>query len=117
MKAGAIVLKFGGSVLRSDAAYAAVATGIARWRGDGLQVVAGVSARAGRTAALLAGCHVAGADPSPFAVAARAALGELEGASLLGLELDRRGIDAAVLDPAALGLRALGPPLYADPVD
>src|SRR5262245_38390994 len=115
--AGVIVLKFGGSVLRSAAAYAAVATEIARWRDAGLQVVGGGSARAGRTDALLDECRAAGSDPSPFAVAARAALGELESASLLGLELDRRGIDAAVLDPAALGLRALGPPLDADPVD
>jgi homoserine dehydrogenase len=115
MTAGVIVLKFGGSVLRSATAYAVVATEIARWRADGLQVVAVVSAQAGRTDALLAECHAG--EPSPFAVAARAALGELESASLLGLELDRRRIDAAVLDPAALGLRAVGPPLDADPVD
>jgi len=117
MTAGVIVLKFGGSVLRSAAAYPAVATEITRWRGDGLQVVAVVSALAGRTDALLAECRASGSEPSPFAVAARAALGELESSSLLGLELDRCGIDAAVLDPAAIGLRALGPPLDADLVD
>lgn len=118
--ARAIVLKFGGSVLRGAASLPAVAAEIRRQRAFGQQVVAVVSALAGRTDALLAECRAAGIE-APFAIAARAALGERECAALLGVELARGAPASArepmVVDPAALQLRAVGAALDADPVD
>lgn len=114
--AAAIVLKFGGSVLRGDQPWPAVVAEIGRHRALGRGVLAVVSALPGRTDALLAECGRAAAVASPLAVAARAALGELESATRLGVELARAAIDSAVLEPAAIALRALGPALDADPV-
>lgn len=114
-----IVLKFGGSVLRDAASLPAVGAEIRRHRAHGLQVVAVVSAMAGRTDVLLGECRAAGLD-APFAIAARVALGERECAALLAVELARGVVPARepmVADPAALQLRAVGPALDADPVD
>ena len=110
-----IVLKFGGSVLRSPATLPRAVHEIHRWRRDGVRVVAVVSALAGRTDALLAECHSASESLSPHATAARVALGEFESSALLGLQLDAAGIPAAVALPAALGLVASGDALDADP--
>lgn len=109
-----IVLKFGGSVLRSPATLPRAVHEIHRWRRDGVRVVAVVSALAGRTDALLDDCSTASETLSPHATAARVALGELESSALLGLQLDASGVPATVVAPAAIGLVATGDALDAD---
>ncbi len=111
-----IVLKFGGSVLRDDASLRLAVHEIYRWRRDGYQVVAVVSALAGQTDALLRhACDICD-FAAPNAVAALVSTGEQHSAALLGLHLDRAGVPACVLTPGAIRLVAGGPPLDADPV-
>ncbi len=108
-----IVLKFGGSVLRTESDLARVVHEIYRWRCDGWCVVTVVSALFGRTDELFYECASCVDDPSPCATAAHVATGELHAASLLGLALDRAGIAATVQHPAAIRLLAEGEPLDA----
>lgn len=120
------VLKFGGSVLRDEHTMADAAREILRCRERGHGIVAVVSALHGVTDALLQRTHVvqhrisdaSGPDQprSDAALAAIAALGEHESAGWLALQLSLLGQPAAVLTPAALLLRAVGPALDADPV-
>ncbi|HEX5010599.1 MAG TPA: hypothetical protein VFY71_09370 [Planctomycetota bacterium] len=114
MRDALIVLKFGGSVLASEARLPLAVHEIDRWRRSGRGVLAVVSALAGETDALLARAAADGAEP--FATAALAALGEARAAALLVLALQRAGLPARVLAPAALGLRAEGGALDARPV-
>lgn len=111
-----IVLKFGGSVLRDECSLRSVVHEVHRWRREGYDVLAVVSALAGATEALLARARAVAPDADDCSVAATIAAGEHEAAALLGLCLDRAGVPARVLSPAALGLVAEGPPLDADPV-
>ncbi|MCP3918176.1 MAG: homoserine dehydrogenase [bacterium] len=111
-----IVLKFGGSVLKDEEAARLAVHEIYRWRRRGYQVVAVVSALAGTTDALLAKARGVCAAPSPESVAAVVSNGELASAALLGLHLDRAGVPASVLTPAAIDLVAVGDPLDAEPV-
>jgi homoserine dehydrogenase len=114
-----IVLKLGGSVLLDEASLRRAVHEIYRWRREGWAVVAVVSAFAGRTDHILDRC--ARLDPgghqrlSPFALAAALGAGEAESAAFLGAQLDRAGVPATVLSPGAVGLRADGDPLDADP--
>jgi homoserine dehydrogenase len=115
MRDALIVLKFGGSVLASEASLPLAVHEIDRWRRSGRGVVAVVSALAGETDALLA--RAAADDADPHATAALAALGEARAAALLVLSLQRAGLPARSLSPAALGLRAEGEALDALPVE
>lgn len=115
-RGGVIVVKFGGSVLRSEDSLRLAVHEVLRWRRDGVRVVAVVSALAGRTDALFAECRATGLGASAYATAARVACGEAESAARLGVELDATGIEAAVLSPGAIGLLAEGDPLDADPI-
>lgn len=108
-----IVLKLGGSVLASEASLPRAVHEIHRWRRAGYAVVAVVSAFAGDTDRLLDRARALGAAPASSAAAA--ATGELLSAALLGAALDRAGVPSSVLTPAALALRAEGPPLEATP--
>jgi len=110
-----IVLKFGGSALPDAPALREVVHEIYRWRREGWRVLAVVSALAGRTDAL--GAVGAGVSDrlSPDVEAGVRALGEVEAAALLGAYLDRAGVPASVLHPAAIGLRADGDALDASP--
>jgi homoserine dehydrogenase len=110
-----VVLKFGGSVLRDEDALRLAVHEIYRWWRAGHGVVAVVSALAGRTDECLRVAHAVCASPAPEAVAAFVATGELAAAALLGLQLDRAGVPARVLSPAALRLTAVGPALDASP--
>jgi homoserine dehydrogenase len=112
---GTIVLKFGSSVIPSEAALAAVVEEVARWRSGGWRVVAVVSAIGGGTDALLAHARRFGDAGDGHALAAYVATGELQAAALLGLALERAGHAAAVLDAAGIGLRTAGPALDATP--
>lgn len=113
---GVIVLKFGGSVLTDEDRLRIAVHEIYRWRREGWQVVAVVSAFAGRTDELLASCQCGGLEATGHATAALLACGERESAAKLVGCLDRVGVAAALLDPAAIGLRAHGPALDAQPM-
>lgn len=111
-----VVLKFGGSVLLDENRLRIAVHEIYRWRREGNRVLAVVSALAGRTEQLIARCDALSPGASAQAKAALIASGELESASLLGVHLDRAGIPARVLTPAAVGMVAAGNALDADPV-
>ena len=112
-----IVLKFGGSVLHNEDSLGLAVHEIYRWRRDGYKVVAVVSAFKGETEALIDQCERVARDASSHAQAAFVGLGEAKSASLLGLLLDRSGIPARVLSPAAIGLLCTGDSLNSLPVD
>ena len=116
MRDDLIVLKLGGSVLPSEGGLRLAVHEIYRWRRAGRRVVCVVSALAGETDRLLGLVRRLSPEPAEEASAAVAAGGELHSAALLGVLLDRAGIAASVLFPAALRLRAEGPPLDATPV-
>lgn len=108
------VLKFGSSVLETDADYQAAAQEVFRHVRRGEKVIAVVSALAGQTDALLAqgervGGH--GAEPHPGFLARLARVGELQSAALMGLALARVGLRTRVMDPDEMGLMAEGEPL------
>ncbi|MCA9298883.1 MAG: hypothetical protein KDA28_07445, partial [Phycisphaerales bacterium] len=109
-----IVLKFGGSVLTDAKRLRIAVHEIYRWRREGWQVVAVVSALHGRTDALEADLHP---HADPHARASYLASGEREAASLLGVQLDRAGLPASVFGPGQIGLLATGHPLDAHPYD
>jgi hypothetical protein len=118
-----VVLKLGGSVLLDATRLRRAVHEIYRWRREGREVVAVVSAFAGRTDEILDRCMRLdpGLEPaghrrlSPFALAAALGAGEAESAAFLGAQLDRAGVPATVLSPGAVGLRADGDPLDATP--
>lgn len=120
MKAGAAplcVLKFGSSVLGSEADYDAAAQEVFRHVRRGEKVIAVVSALAGETDALLAQGELVGgggATPHAATMARLARVGELRSAALMGLALGRIGVRTSVLDPHEIGLEAEGDPMDAD---
>lgn len=110
------VLKFGSSVLGTERDYAAAVAGIQRHLQRGERVLAVVSALRGATDRLLADAHYFGPEPEPAATASLLATGESASAARLALALDAAGVEAALLDPGAMGLMTHGPLLDADPV-
>ena len=111
-----VVLKFGSSVLGTERDYAAAVVGIQRHLQRGERVLAVVSALKGTTDRLLADAHFFGPEPEPAATASLLATGESASAARLALALDAAGVEAALLDPGAIGLTTHGPQLDADPV-
>ncbi len=102
------VLKFGGSVLADAQAVHGAAHEIYRYLRAGEKVLAVVSALAGETDELIAlGNDIGGGDNAPGA-SALLRLGEIRAAALLGLALERIGIDARAVDPSEIDLRASG---------
>ncbi len=129
MPESAVVLKFGGSVLRKESDVDAATHEVYRWARHGHRVVVVVSALAGTTDRLAAEpieCSPAEADADHTAddacdqrvraMAARLAEGELETAALLCLALDRMGLATEMLDPRQMDLRTTGPLMDASPV-
>ncbi len=110
-----VVLKFGGSVLTEESRFADVTEEIRRWRDEGWNVVAVVSALCGRTDALAARCASSKLVPDEHTRAGVLALGERESAALLSLRLDEEGVPSASLTPGGVGLRATGTALDASP--
>jgi homoserine dehydrogenase len=110
-----IVLKFGSSVLRSEADLPAAVHEIYRWIRNGHRVIAVVSAIGNSTEKLLAKAHTFGAAANDPAVATLLATGEATSTALLSLVLDRAGIPAVILDEVRLGLRTQGPVLNSEP--
>ncbi|HXY19175.1 MAG TPA: M20/M25/M40 family metallo-hydrolase [Gemmatimonadales bacterium] len=110
------VLKFGGSVLGTARDYAAAVADVRRHLQRGERVLAVVSALKGATDSLLADAHHFGPAPEPAATASLLATGEAASAARLALALNAAGVEAALLDPSAIGLTTRGPLLDADPV-
>ncbi len=116
MRDPVIVLKFGGSVLRDEAAVRVAAGEVARFVADGWRVVAVVSALEGTTDRLLAQSRGYGDKPHAHSVALLLATGELTTAALLGLALAERGLAVETLDAASIGLRTTDDALDASPI-
>ena len=110
------VLKFGSSVLRSEADLpSAVHEIYCHWRA-GAQVIAVVSALGDTTDQLMRRAQSWCQQPDRSALAALLATGESVSSALLGLALNRSGIPSRVLDPVQAGLRTAGSKLDADPI-
>jgi homoserine dehydrogenase len=114
MSGDIIVLKFGGSVLRSQADVPTAVHEIYRWYRAGWRVVAIASALGDSTARLLREARELASDPQPHAMAELLASGERQAAALLGIALDRVGIPARVIDPREVGLTVSGTILDGD---
>ncbi|HEY0554849.1 MAG TPA: homoserine dehydrogenase [Thermoanaerobaculia bacterium] len=111
-----LVLKFGSSVLRSEADLPLAVHEIYReWRA-GNQVLAVVSALGCTSDDLLKRAQQLGLPPQREGLAALLGTGETAAAALLTLALDRAGIPVTLLDPIQIGLITEGDPLDADPV-
>ncbi|TFI59449.1 homoserine dehydrogenase [Sphingomonas parva] len=108
------VLKFGSSVLCTEADYPAVALEIYRHVRDGEKVVAVVSALAGETDALLDQAERVGSGGPDTLVARVARCGELHSAALMALALAKVGVRACTMDPEEMGLVAEGEALDAN---
>lgn len=111
-----LVLKFGSSVLRSDADLPAAVEEIRRSRSGGRPIVAVVSALGDTTDSLLETAHRISSDPEPYALALMVATGEDVAAAFLTMALDDAAVPVAVMEPVSIGLRVEGPPLDSDPV-
>ena len=102
------VLKFGSSVLRSDADLPLAVHEIYReWRA-GRRVLAVVSALGCTADDLLKRAQQLGLPPQREGLAALLGTGETAAAALLTLALDRSGLPATLLDPAQIGLVTRG---------
>jgi homoserine dehydrogenase len=111
-----IVLKFGSSVLRSEADFASVVHEIYRhWR-EGMRVVAVVSALGNTTDRLLQQAKRICTQPETAASATLLATGEAASAALLSLALTRSGIPVRLLDAVQVGLRTTGGHMDATPI-
>src|ERR1700759_4081443 len=99
-----LVLKFGGSALRSEADLPHAVHEIYReWRA-GKKVLAVVSALGCTTDDLLKRAQQLGLPPQREGLAALLGTGETAAAALLTLALDRSGLPATLLDPIQIGL-------------
>lgn len=108
MASDIIVLKFGGSVLRSQADVPTAVHEIYRWYRAGWRVVAVASAIGDDIARLLEHAHELAEEPQPHAMAELLASGERQAAALLGIALDHVGVPARVIDPREVGLTVSG---------
>lgn len=106
-----IVLKFGSSVLRTQAELPNAVHEIYRWYRRRARVIAVVSAIGDTTDRLLAEARQLAAQPESYATAELLAIGERASAALLGVALDRSGVVARVLNPREIGLTVSGSPL------
>ena len=108
MSARLSVLKLGGSVLRSDASYAAAArflqTRLALNQDERLVVI--VSAQYGMTDYLLAEAQIIANEPSQDALDVLWSTGELRSVAILALQLQKIGVSAAPFTVHQTGLVA-----------
>lgn len=111
------VLKFGSSVLETEADFRTAAQEVYRHVRLGEKIVAVVSALAGETDQLLDQAMAVGGHAPPPLVARLARLGELRSAALMTLALCRMGVRACALDPHEMGLEAEGEALDSNLVD
>jgi homoserine dehydrogenase len=115
-RASIVVLKFGSSVLRTEADHTRAVHEIYRHVRRGQRVVAVVSATGQATDGLLGTARRLSETPAPAALAALLATGERASAALLAIALDAAGVPATLLDPIDAGLEVDGPVLDGDPV-
>jgi len=110
------VLKFGGSVLKSEGDLAKAVHEIYRhWRRD-QQVLAVVSAFGGTTDALIEKTKAFGDEADPETIASLLFTGEATSAALLAMALKRAGVPSKLLTPEQVGIRTRGAALDAEPV-
>lgn len=110
-----VVLKFGSSILRSQADAPAAASEIYGHARAGRRVVAVVSAFGGHTDRLLADARRLGLDHENDLLPGYVALGEEKAAALMAIACDRIGLDAIALSMRELGVVAEGPLEHAHP--
>lgn len=116
MQSKITVLKFGSSVLRSEADLPRTIHEIYRhWR-KGEQVLVVVSALGSTTDDLERRANNLCGEPHTSSLAALLATGEATSAALLGLAIHRAGIPVKVLSPEQVGLRTTGAALEAEPI-
>ena len=115
-KSSVVVLKFGSSVLRSEADLPSAVHEIYRYWREGMQVVAVVSAFGNTTDELLQRAERICTQPEKSALATLLATGEAASSALLSLALARAGIPARVLDAVQVGLHTAGEHTDADPI-
>ena len=113
--AGVVVLKFGSSILRTQADAPAAASEIYGHVRAGRKVVAVVSAFGGQTDRLLADARTLGLDHENDLLPGYVALGEELAAALTAIACDRIGLDAVALSVRELGILAEGPSEHAHP--
>lgn len=111
-----VVIKVGGSVLRTPDDAALVVSEIYRWVRHGRRVLAVVSALGGHTDRLLADARAMGLPHDNDLLPGYVALGEEKAAALVAIACDRAGLDPCALSVRELGLVAEGPAEDAQPV-
>ena len=117
MNAPTVVLKYGSSVLTDSGSLPLIVHDVYRHYRRNRRVLVVVSAREGETERLLAEARALDESPGPeSALAELLATGEQQSAALLAIALNRAGVGADVLTPAAAGLRVGGNRLDAVPV-
>lgn len=117
MRDPVVVLKFGSSVLRDEAALPAAVLEIYREIRRGRRVVAVVSAFGMTTDTLLRSANEHFERPDPRCLARLLETGEARAAACLGLALEQAGVPSEILDWRQTGLRTAGPVEDAEPVD
>lgn len=110
-----VVLKFGSSILRTQADAPAAASEIYCHVRAGRKVVAVVSAFGGHTDRLLADARRLGLEHENDLLPGYVALGEEKAAALTAIACDRIGLDAVALSVRELGVVAEGPLEHAHP--
>ncbi|MBJ7484473.1 homoserine dehydrogenase [Brevundimonas sp.] len=110
-----VVLKFGSSILRTQADAPAVASEVYGHVRAGRKVVAVVSAFGGHTDRLLADARELGLDHENDLLPGYVALGEEKAAALTAIACDRIGLDAVSLSVKELGIVAEGELEHAHP--
>ena len=113
--ADVVVLKFGSSILRTQADAPAAASEIYGHVRAGRKVVAVVSAFGGQTDRLLADARGLGLDHENDLLPGYVALGEELAAALTAIACDRIGLDSVALSVRELGILAEGPAEHAHP--
>ena len=103
-----VVLKFGGSVIHSQADFEAIANEIQRFVSDGFQLVVVVSAYFDVTEGLIAKASGIGISPSSSAFAAFVSSGEFVTATDLTTYLVENGLNASFRSPAEFDFVATG---------
>jgi homoserine dehydrogenase len=103
-----VVLKFGGSVIHSQADFVSITKEIRRYVEDGFDVVAVVSAYYGITETLIDKATALGLSPSSAAYAAFVSSGEFESGTDLTNHLFESGLNASFRSPVEFDFLAKG---------
>src|SRR6266567_4385939 len=110
-----IVLKFGSSVLRSEADLPSAVHEIYRWWRDGAQVIAVVSAFGNTTDDLMRRAESICEQPDKAVLPTLLATGEATASAFLVLALNKVGISARLFDEVQAKLRTVGGSIDAIP--